>query len=44
MMYIEQIADNEDKFRIERQKDKPDGRWYALSLNSSPHKRGYDNC
>ena len=31
-MYIESIADNEDLFRMERQKNTPDGGWYGVSL------------
>jgi hypothetical protein len=32
MMYIETISNNEDTFRIERQRDTPDGAWYGLWL------------
>jgi hypothetical protein len=32
MIYIETIADDLDCFRIERQKDKPKGNWYEITL------------
>ena len=32
MIYIETITDNEDTFRIERQKDTTYGKWYGIRL------------
>jgi len=32
MMYIETITDSNDTFRIERQKNTPDGKWYSIML------------
>ena len=32
MMYIETISDSNDTFRIERQKNTPNGKWYSIML------------
>ena len=31
-MYIETITDDSDTFRVDRQKNTPDGEWYGISL------------
>lgn len=33
MIYTETILDNEDTFAITRQKSKPNGEWYGISLS-----------
>lgn len=44
MMYIETITDDQDTFRIERQKNSSKGKWYGLWIyQSDPQKELTNN-
>jgi len=43
MIYIEKITDNDTTFFIERQKNKPNSKWYGLWIYGKDEKSISDN-